>query len=99
MSAPNRFRVFQFEADTVIHDALGPAIGVREKFYNVSAATQKGSVEREIFFDPISADAIALHRAGGWQRAGLADGFVIGKSFDVSAGGRMKKKFTGDGWS
>src|SRR5256885_5703526 len=80
------FRVVQLEADAVVHYALGPAIRVREKFYDIGAAVEEGSVEGKVFCNPIGADAIALHGAGRGQRASFADGFVVRENFDIATG-------------
>src|SRR5215831_9978513 len=46
---------------------------------------EKAGVEADVLFNPITTDAIALHRAGGWEHAGFADGSAVNEYFHVAA--------------
>lgn len=91
-SSGGGFGLVQFEADAIVHYALRPTVRVGEKFYDVGAAIDERGIEGNIFLDPISADAIALHGAGRGQWASFADGFVVGESFDVATGVSSTKR-------
>src|SRR5204863_624227 len=75
-AAGSRLGFVQLKADTIVQDALRPTVGVRQELDRVRAADQESSVEGEVLFDPVGANSVALHGAGGRQSAGVADGLA-----------------------
>src|SRR5262245_28243424 len=79
-----RFLFVPLQPQVVIHDALGPTVGVREELPGVSAARENRGIEAQVLLHPVSANAISLHRAGRRQGAGVADGFAVDEGFDLA---------------
>ncbi len=65
---------------------MRPSVGVGFEFDDVNARAQERGIKAQGFLDPKGADAIALHSAGGRERARLADGLVIDEDFDIATG-------------
>src|ERR1043166_3660238 len=58
---------------------------MRQELDLICATREQGGVEGKVLFDPIGANAIALHGAGGRQTTGLSNRLVIEEGFDIAA--------------